>query len=143
MDKGWRDYFLARNKLRICHLIQNSFQFKLLNKIGKVLASKLEKFSKSNSANPSLIIIFDEVTNLFTLRTAAFGTADLNIGCYIALNRVLSSFKKLLAQFFMLSIESRVEKFLPPDIPTKEAEKKTGNPWSNLSSCLPLPSTSE
>ncbi|MCJ1347934.1 hypothetical protein MMC31_006164 [Peltigera leucophlebia] len=43
----------------------------------------------------------------------------------------------------MLSTESRVEKLLPPDIPAKEAEKETGNPWSNPSGRMPPPSTSE
>ncbi|MCJ1347933.1 hypothetical protein MMC31_006163, partial [Peltigera leucophlebia] len=64
MDKGWRDCFLARNELRVRHLIQNSSQFESLSKIGKALASNLEKFSGSDSANPSLIIVFDEATNL-------------------------------------------------------------------------------
>lgn len=139
IDKEWRNYFLARNKLCICQLIQNSFQFELLSKISKALISKLEKFSESDSANPRLIIVFDKATNLFT---PIFGTADLDTSCYVALNCVLSYLKKLFAWFFIIFTESRVEKLLLLDILAKEAEKRKRDVWSKTSSHMSLSSTS-
>lgn len=50
--------------------MQNSPQFESLKKIGKALASKLEKLPRGNSANPSLIVVFDEATKLFSPETA-------------------------------------------------------------------------
>lgn len=82
-------------ELNVRHLIQNSSSFESLKKVGQALASNLENFSRGNSANPSWIVVFDEATNLFTPRTAAFGTADPNTGRYVALNRLLSCLKEL------------------------------------------------
>lgn len=107
------------------------------------MASNLEKFSESNNVNPSLIIVFNKAINLFISKTTAFATANLDINYYITLNCMLSYLKKLPAWFFILFTKFRVEKLLLPDISIKEAKKKTRNLWSNSSSYLPLPSTSE
>ena len=97
INKILKNYFLAGNKLCICHLIYNFSQFKLLSKISKVLASNLENFFESNSVNLSLIIKFDKVINEFTLKTANFRIANLDIGYFIIINYVLSCLKELLA----------------------------------------------
>lgn len=72
MNRRWRDCFIAGNELNVRHLIQNSSQFKSLKKIGKMLASNLENFSRGISADPSLIVVFDEATNLFSPSIADF-----------------------------------------------------------------------
>lgn len=95
MDKGQKSCFLIGEKLYIYYLLQNSFQFKSLKEIGKALVRNLKRFSGSNNANLSQIVIFNKVTNLFTLKTPDLGTFDLDISCYIAFNCILSYFKKL------------------------------------------------
>lgn len=143
MDKSRRNCFLAKNKLCIYHLIQNSSQFELLIKIGKALVSNLKNFCKNNNINSSLILIFDKATNLFTLKTITFETANFDTNCYIALNCILSSLKELLIWFFMFFTEFKVEKLLPLDILAKKIEKKIENLCSNFSGHMPLPNISE
>lgn len=60
--------------------------------------------------------------NLFTPETP-----DLDTDYYFALNRILNYLKELLIWFFMLSIESIVEKLLPSDIQAKKGEKNNKN----------------
>lgn len=94
INKNWKDCFFTVNKLYICYLTQNFFLFEIFNKIGKVLISNIKKNFKSNNANISLIIIFNKVTNLFTLKIVIFGTTNFDISYYIVLNYILNYLKK-------------------------------------------------
>lgn len=93
--------------------------------------------SRGDSANPSLIVVCDEASNLLSP-----GIADFDTGRYVALNCVLNCLKELPTRLFMLSTYSRVGKLLPPDIQAKVAEKeKEDRLWSNPSGRMPPPST--
>lgn len=143
MENRWRNCFIARNKLDVCHLIQKSPQFKSLNTIGKMLASNLENFSRGDNADLSLIVIFDKATNLFSPSITNSGIPDFDTERYVTLNCVLSCLKKLFICFFMLFTKSRMGKLLPPDILVKLAERENEIPWSNLTGRILLPSTSD
>lgn len=143
IDKSWRNCFLAGEQLCTRYLLQNSFQFILLKKIGKVLVKNLERFSGGNSTNLGRIIIFDKSINLLTPKIFDLRNFDLNTGCYVALNCILSCLKKLPIWFFMLSTESRVEKLLWPNIWAKKCETNNENRWNNRSGHMPSQSTSD
>lgn len=116
MDKGWRNCFLAGEKLCTYYLLRNFSQFESFKEISKALVRNLEKIFGSNSANPSWIIIFDKAINLFTPGTLDLENLNLDTNCYVASNHILNCLKKNFIWFFILSIESKVEKLLLPDI---------------------------
>lgn len=91
IDKSWRSCFLAGKEFYARYLLQNSSQFKLLKKFGEKLVRNLEKFFGGNSINPSWLVVFNKIINLFSL-----GTLDWDTGCYVTLNHVLSYLKKLI-----------------------------------------------
>ena len=143
MDKGQRSCFLVREELCAYYLLQNFFQFKSLKKVGKALAKNLEKFFGSNSVTLSQIIAFNKATNLFTLETPDLKTFNLDTSCYVALHCILNCLKELPIQFFILSIESKVKKFLLSNIQAKEGEKTNKNQWNNPSGSMLLYNTND
>ncbi|KAI9768754.1 MAG: hypothetical protein M1839_003969 [Geoglossum umbratile] len=64
---------------------------------------------------PPLVVVFDEVANLFRSDRSGHSGGSGETGLYVALNRIFSCLRESDVWFFVLSTESQVEKLLPPE----------------------------
>ncbi|KAH0558650.1 hypothetical protein GP486_004697 [Trichoglossum hirsutum] len=125
MDPEWRKCFDSERPSAVREAIIESAKISPLLKDTQRLMDNLRKFGGQNDTNPLLVLVLDEASSLFTSPYQK----EVNIGRYVAFNRIFSILKAHPMWFFILSTESKIEYLLPPNRMTRT--EREGADYSN------------